>query len=360
MKIVIIANDSNGLYLFRRQLIGELIAKGNQVTALIPFDSDVEKLKALGAVLHETPINRRGTNPFEDFALLKMYKSELERIKPDFVITYTIKPNVYGGIASRQLSISYAANITGLGTAFEGNGLLKKVAVVLNKVALKKAKVVFFENKDNRDTFVRERIVSQKKTYVLHGAGVDLEYFVYQTYPQNKVFHFLFIGRVMKEKGVDELLSAMRRLINEGEACCLDILGHYEENYKEKLESAQKEGWLHYHGNQPDVRPYIATSDCFVLPSYHEGMANTNLECAASGRPIITSNIAGCREAVVDGESGLLCESKNVENLYHAMKKMIAIPVAQRQMMGKAGRKHMEAYFNKKEVVKQTVEVLLG
>jgi len=357
MRIVIIANDSNGLYLFRRHLISALIEDGHEVIALTPFDTDVDNLQALGATLIETPIDRRGTNPYRDYALLKLYKKELKRIKPSLVITYTIKPNVYGGVACRLLKIPYAANVTGLGTAFEGSGMLRKVAIVLNKNALKEAKVIFFENTENRDVFIKAGIVAKEKTCVLHGAGVDLNRFSYQLYPNNQDFHFLFIGRVMKEKGVDELLESMRRLVSEGNYCSLDILGHYEEDYKEKLDEGVKEGWLRYHGNKPDVRPYIAACDCFVLPSYHEGMANTNLECAASGRPIITSNIPGCKEAVVEG-SGLLCEPRNMESLFAAMKSMMDKTREEREQMGQVGRKHMQDVFDKKKVVAETIDHL--
>ena len=357
MKIVIIANNSYGLYLFRRQLISALIEKGHEVIALTPYDIDVDNLKALGATLVETPIDRRGTNPITDYSLMKLYKKELKRINPDLVITYTIKPNVYGGLVCRQMKIPYVANVTGLGTAFESSGVLKKVATILNKTALKRAKVVFFENTKNRDAFVNTGIVAQGKTHVLHGAGVDLNHFSYKQYPNNPEFRFLFIGRVMKEKGVDELLQSMKRLVSEGVQCSLDILGYYEENYKDILDEAVKEGWLRYHGNQPDVRPFIAACDCFVLPSYHEGMANTNLECASSGRPIITSNIPGCKEAIVEG-SGLLCEPKNVESLYKTMKEMIELSKKEREQMGRVGRKHMEDVFDKQKVVADTIKHL--
>lgn len=357
MKIVIIANNSNGLFLFRRQLISAFIIQGHEVLVLTPFDTDVDNLQALGATLIETPIDRRGTNPVRDYSLITLYRKELKKIKPDLVITYTIKPNVYGGIICRQLKIPYAANITGLGTAFERSGVLRKTAIALNTIALKNAKVIFFENEENRDVFVNAGIVCKEKTCVLHGAGVDLDLFSYQSYPDNQDFHFLFIGRIMKEKGIDELLEAMRRLVGEGTQCSLDVLGYYEENYKEKIDSAVKEGWLRYHGVQPDVRLFIAACDCFVLPSYHEGMANTNLECAASGRPIITSNIPGCKEAVVDG-SGLLCEPKNIGSLYESMKKMTEKTKEERELMGKVGRKHMEEMFDKRKVVAETIKHL--
>ena len=356
MRIVIIANNSNGLYLFRRQLISALIEREHEVILLTPFDTDVDNLKNLGASLVETPVDRRGTNPLKDYSLIQLYRKELKRIKPDLIITYTIKPNVYGGIVCRLLHIPYAANITGLGSAFENNGVLQTVVKGLYKTALKKAKVVFFENSFNRDFFAKERIVKRSQTHLLPGAGVDLGFFSYQPYPNNKEFKFLFIGRVMKEKGIDELLDSLMRLVGEGFKCSIDILGSYEEDYRVKLEIAQQEGWLRYHGIKSDVRPFIRDCDCFVLPSYHEGMANTNLECASSGRPLITSNIPGCREAVIDGVSGYLCEPRNVDSLYNVMKRMIEAD--NRAAMGQAGRKHMEDVFDKKRVVDKTIKEL--
>lgn len=361
MKIVIIANDSNGLYLFRRQLIKALIEDGHEVTALTPFGTDIDNLEKIGTQMVDTPLERRSTNPFKDIGLLRRYCKELKRIKPDLVITYTIKPNIYGGIACRCLKVPYAANITGIGAAFEGSGPLRKLVSVLNKIALKDAKVVFFENAGNREVFVEERILEKNRTHLLRGAGVDLDYFSYLPYPNNQTFRFLFIGRIMKEKGVDELLEAMEKLVAEGEPCFLDILGHYEEEgrkyYSHKFKEYEKAGWLKYHGNQPDVRPFIETCDCFVLPSYHEGMSNVNLECASSGRPIITSNIPGCKEAVVAG-SGLLCEAKNTDSLYGAMKQMMMKSRQERTQMGIKGRHHMEEQFDKKKVVADTINSL--
>ena len=164
------------------------------------------------------------------------------------------------------------------------------------------------------------------------------------------------MGRVMKEKGVDELFSAMKNLIADDKKCSLDVLGSFEEKYEDQIKQYEKAGWLRFHGYQTDVRPFIADSHCFVLPSYHEGMANTNLESAATGRPVITTNISGCKEAVVDGESGFLCEVRNADDLYKKMKQFIALSQDKREQMGKAGRKHMEDVFDKKKVVEETVK----
>ena len=272
-KIVILANNSGGLYDFRGMLMSELISRGDTVIALTPLDDRVDELKVLGTELIETPINRRGINPKEDIKLFRKYKNLLKDLKPDLVITYTIKPNVYGGFACRLLKIPYAANITGLGTAFQGKGMLRKLVTLMYKVGLKKAKTVFFENAENRQTFIDEKIVKEEQTCLLNGAGVNLEHFEVAEYPkEDGTTRFLFIGRAMKEKGIDELFEAMSLLRAEGIDCTLDVVGGYEEDYSERIKQYENDGWLTYHGIQEDVRPFIAAAHCFVLPSWHEGI----------------------------------------------------------------------------------------
>lgn len=359
-RVIIIGNNSGGLYDFRHELIEELVEKGCEVTALTPFDTKVDELRALNIKLIETKLSRRGLNPITDFKLYCTYKRLIKHEKPDLVISYTIKPNVYGGFACRMLKIPYAVNITGLGTAFESGGLLKKIVSLMYKVSCKRAKVVFFENEANLQMFVNERIVNEAQTHRLLGAGVNLERYQVSEYPQGEKIKFLFIGRIMAEKGINELFVAMQKLLADGVSCELDVLGGYEENYKDEIDKYEKAGWLHYHGYQTDVCPFINDSHCFVLPSWHEGMANTNLECAASGRPVITCNIPGCNEAVVEGISGLLCERKNADDLARVMKEFSELPYEERRMMGLAGRKHMEDVFDKKKVVEETINYLMA
>lgn len=358
MKIMILANNDVGLYQFRKELIEEL-RKENEVIISLPYGDFIEPLKKMGCKFIDTPVDRRGINPFTDLNLFRNYRELLKNEKPALVITYTIKPNVYGGFACRLAKIPYAVNITGLGTAFENGGLLKKIVTVMNKAACKKAKVVFFENEGDRQIFIREKIVKEEQAHRLNGAGVNIEKYQVVDYPQGNKFKFLFMGRVMAEKGIDELFEAMRKIISDGISCELDVLGGYEENYKDKIEKYESEGWLHYHGYQKDVRPFIEACHCFVLPSWHEGMANTNLESAATGRPIITSNIHGCKEAVVDGKTGFLANRKDAEDLYKVMKKMTQLSYEERQVMGLAGREHMEKVFDKKKVVGETISCLL-
>ena len=358
MKIALIANSSSGLYNFRKDLILRMESDDNEVIGITPLEKRVEQLQGLGIRLIETKIDRRGLNPFHDLSLFLQYLRILKKEKPDQVVTYTIKPNIYGGIACRLRGIPYAANITGLGTAFENKGMLRRIATILNKVALKRAKCVFFENSESLNLFVEERIIRKDQAVLLNGAGVNLDHFSYKPYPEDDSIHFLFMGRVMKEKGVDELFSAMRQLRSEGHNCLLDLLGSFEEKYDSQIKQYEKEGWLNYYGYQSDVRPFIANAHCFVLPSYHEGMANTNLESAATGRPVITSNIPGCKEAVVDEWSGFLCKVKDADDLYDKMRKFLSMTHSEREQMGKAGRKHMENAFDKEKVVDMTVNHL--
>lgn len=358
MRVLILANNDIGLFKFRRELIEELLDRKHEVFISLPDGDFVRHFEEKGCTFLDTPIDRRGINPKKDFELLNRYRRMMEDVNPDLVITYTIKPNTYGGIAARLAKKQYAVNITGLGTAFENAGMIRTIVVNLYKIALRKAKVVFFENCSNMNELLAFNVCNQEKAVVLNGAGVNTETYDYQPYPQNEKVLFLFVGRVMKEKGIDELFEAMKRLISEGKKCFLDVVGPFEEDYNDKLQQYESQGWLKYHGYQEDVRPFIKDCDCFVLPSYHEGMANTNLECASSGRPVITSNIHGCKESVIEGVSGLLCETKNVESLYVAMKQMTEMPVEERCAMGLAGRKHMVDVFEKKKVVEETIQHL--
>lgn len=358
MKILILANNDVGLYQFRRELIENLLAK-HKVLISLPDGAMVKPLSDIGCEFIPTPVDRRGINPIKDFSLLIKYYKIIKKEKPGMVITYTIKPNIYGGIICRLLKTAHAGNITGLGTAFQNDGVLKKIVTAMYKPALKKSKVVFFENSENMQTLLNEKIVKKPQCCLLNGAGVNLEHFAYASYPEeSEPVKFLFIGRVMKEKGVDELFYAVRKLFNEGVSCELHMLGQFEENYSEIIAGYESEGWLKYHGYREDVRAFIEKSHCFVLPSYHEGMANTNLECAAMGRPVITSNIHGCLEAVIDNESGFLVEPQNAESVYCALKRFAELSNEERIEMGKSARRHMEKVFDKNKVVEETVKTL--
>lgn len=355
--LLILTNNSDGLYGFRHELIEEL-TKSYNVVAATPNDGYFDELEKLGCRIIETPVDRRGLNPFADIKLFLKYLRIIRKLKPDKVITYTIKPNIYGGLACRINRISYAANITGLGTAFQKKDVLRKLIVRMYKVALKKASVVFFENCGNKETLIGGRIVTEEQCCILNGAGVNTEHYYRADMPTEGTTEFLYIGRIMREKGVNELFRAMQKLKEEGIDCELRMLGDYEENYSELIEQFAREGWLKYDGYQLDVRPFIEKCHCFVLPSWHEGMANTLLECGAMGRPLITSNIHGCMEAVDEGKTGYLHEAKNADSLYEAMKKFALLPYDKKVEMGRASREYICAHFDKKQVVEATVQRL--
>lgn len=356
MKIVIVTNHSYMLYQFRRELIGELL-KNHEVVLSMPFVGREEEFAAMGARCIETAVDRRGINPKTDWKLFQTYQRMMKEEKPDLVITYSIKPNIYAGFVCRQLRIPYYANVQGLGTAFE-KAYLAPIVTCMYKAAFAGVKGVFFENTANADEFVKRGIMKREKQIVLPGAGINLSYYEMQDYPAEAPVHFLYLGRIMKEKGMDELFSAVKRLREEGADFFLDCVGFFEDEYKEQVEELEAQGILRFHGFQEDPRPFYQAAHCVVLPSYHEGMSNVLLEAAATGRAVITSNIPGCKEAVAHGETGVLCKVKDADSLYRAMKRFLEVSAGKRQAMGKAGRAKIEAEFAKEKVVAMTLEGL--
>ena len=358
-RILVLANNDVGLYRFRKDLLAALLGAGHEVYISLPDGGFISELVQLGCRFLDTPIDRRGMNPLHDSKLFHQYRAILKEVKPDLVLTYTIKPNIYGGLACRMVHIPYAVNITGLGSAIENGGWLKKFVLALYKPALKGARVVFFENAGNRDTLAATGVVPQGRDVVLSGAGVNLEDYPYQSYPQEGAVRFLFVGRVMHEKGVDELFAAAKRMKQEyGDGVEFHIVGSFEEGYKPLMDELEKAGVVKYHGYQSDMKRFYAMASCVVLPSYHEGMSNVLLEAAASGRPLITSDIPGCREAVEDGNSGYLCPAKDANALYGAMQRVMKLSVEQRSEMGCRGRERMEQRFSKTAVVTETIKHL--
>ena len=353
MKYLVLTNHSYMLWRFRKDLL-EKLAEDNEVVIGMPYVGHEDDFAAEGFRCISIDIDRRNINPIDDLKLLNTYRKLLKMERPDKVITYSIKPNIYAGMCCRWMGIPYFANVQGLGTAFQRKRLAEFVTV-LYRIAFKKVRTVFFENNGNAQDFIKRRIISPERIKVLPGAGINLEEFEYIDYPQNDVFRFLFLGRVMKEKGIDELFAACEQLHDEGEKFQLDIVGFFEDEYKGKVEELEKKGIVKFFGFQTDPKPYYATSDCVVLPSYHEGMSNVILEGAAIGRPVITSNIPGCNEGVDNEKSGLLCEKQDVRSLKAAMKKILSMNREDRRQMGLNGRKKMENEFEKKIVVRETI-----
>lgn len=355
-KIMIITNHSYMLYQFRKELITELM-KEDEVVLSMPFVGHENDFREMKLKCIETNVDRRGINPGTDFKLFRSYLRMLKEEKPDLVVTYSIKPNIYAGYACGKLKIPFCANVQGLGTAFEKKGLAQLVTAMY-KIALRKVKTVFFENEANAEEFTKRKIVSKSKIKVLHGAGVNLDTYTYCPYPDNECVHFLYLGRIMKEKGMDELFGAVRRLKEENYKFVLDLVGFFEDEYKEQVKKLEADKIAKFHGFQENPRPYYAKADCVVLPSYHEGMSNVLLEAAASGRALITTNIPGCREAVENGKSGMLCKVKSTESLYKAMKRFLELSGKKREAIGKAGREKMVREFDKRKIVDETVRAL--
>lgn len=356
MKVLVLANFGMGLYNFRKELLEELIKQNYEVYISLPNDKYVPLLEELGCKFIDTTMNRRGTNPFLDLLLLFKYIRILKKIKPDLVLTYTIKPNVYGGIACQFLKIPYIANITGLGTAVENKGLLQKITLMLYKIGLYRANCVFFQNKTNRKFFINNNII-KTKTRLIPGSGVNLEQHRFEKYPkENHKIRFLFVGRIMKAKGIDELFQAARLVKKNYPYVKFEIVGGSEEDYEKEIDSLVEEDIIKYHGQQNDVHSFIKNSHATILPSYHEGMANVLLESASSGRPVLASNIPGCIETFDEGKTGFGFEAKNVNSLVSAIVKFINLPHEKKESMGVLAREKMENEFDRNIVINAYLE----
>lgn len=359
-RILILANHYNTLRIFRRELIKKIVELGHEVIISIPAceQDEIDTLESYGSSVVITEMERRGMNPLKDISLLSRYKRLIKEVNPDKVITYTIKPNIYGSIACKSAKIPHYVNVTGLGSAFMADGgLMRKLVSTMYKFSLNKAEKIFFENVGNRDTLVDEKIVRREQTVVMAGAGVNVDEFAFCDYPEDDgAVHFLNVGRIMKEKGIDELFYAAKKIKSEYPNTTFDFIGWYEDNYKETVEQLQNEGIISFHGFQSDVTPFIRNASCIVHPSYHEGMSNTLLESCSMGRPIITSNIHGCLEAVDDGKNGFLCNVKDREDLYIKLKKFIELPYHKKRQMGVYARDFVAENFNKTDVVNKTIE----
>lgn len=356
MKILVLANFGMGLYNFRKELLEELIKQNHEVFVSLPNDEYVPNLEILGCKFINTPINRRGTNPLTDFKLLMNYKRIIKVVKPDVVLTYTIKPNVYGGLACRLTNVPSIANITGLGTAVENGGLLQKITLILYKISLSKAKCVFFQNRENEEFLTNRNIVTGKHK-ILPGSGVNLNHYTLLDYPSDGSINFLFISRVMKEKGIEQYLDAATFIKVKYPNTEFHIVGFCEEEYEDKLKDMQEKGIIKYHGKQSDVRKFHEISHCTIHPTFYpEGMSNVLLESAACGRPIITTNRSGCREIVDEGVNGFTVEPRKSRTLIEKIEKFINLDYGAKKQMGLAGRKKVNNEFDRKIVVNSYIK----
>ena len=354
-KILVLANSSKGVYGFRNEFILKMLEE-YEVYVSVPDDVCTKELEEEGCNILQTPINRRGMNPVEDFKLLLCYRKLLKEIKPDVVLTYTIKPNIYGGFACRIGGVPYMATITGLGSAMEGDGVLQKLTTFLYKVSMKKADCIFFQNDMNMQIFQKRNIKGKKQKRV-SGSGVDLDRFPYMDMPDGDVIRFVFVSRIMKEKGIEQYLEAAKQIRDKYSNTEFWILGNCDEEYKEQLAKLHEEKKVSYFGMQKDVPKYLKDVHCLVHPSFYpEGMSNVCLEAAACGRAIITTKRTGCRETVDDGISGYLVEEKNASQLEEAMECFLRLTKEECIQMGRRGRQKVESEFDRKKVTQSYME----
>ena len=347
---MIFANNDVGLYKFRKELI-EVLLEEYEVHIALPYGSFVDELVQMGCFFHAVEFQRRGTNPVSDLALLKKYRMLLREISPNAVLTYTIKPNIYGGIACALMNIPYIANITGLGTAVENPGILQMITTNLYKLSLKKAAMVFFQNENNL-LFMTNRKIVRSNYDLLPGSGVNLEQYKPMQYPDGDAIDFIFVARVMKEKGIDQYLEAAEYIINKYPNTRFHICGACDEDYEQVLQEKSRSGVIIYHGIVKDMRPIYEMSCCTIHPTFYpEGMSNVLLESCASARPIITTNRPGCREIIDDGINGFMCRQQDSKDLVDKIERFLALSPAERKQMGLLGRQKVEREFDRSIVI---------
>lgn len=351
-KIMLIANDTTYVYNLRYEIITALLAVGYEVSVVCEKQLNADKIANSGAQLITLPIQRHSKNPFTDFKMMQMFERVIKRVQPEVVLTYNIKPNIYAGFVCKRLKIPYITNITGLGTAVEYPGLMQKLTTMLYRVALRDASCVFFQNKANMH-FFEERHIAGRQARLLPGSGVNLKKFSLMDYPDMDVIHFIFVARILKEKGIDQYLEAAKIIRSKYKNTCFHVIGGCDdEQYRAILEREEKAGNIVYHGLQRDMLEFQKMSSCVVLPSYYpEGMNNTLLESAACGRPIITTARSGCGEIVEDGVTGFLVRPQDVQSLVSKLEAFIALPWQQRRQMGLAGRAKVEREYDRMIVV---------
>lgn len=363
MRILILANNDIGLYKFRKELLQELIypesyiegrkSKSCEVFISLPEGTYVAELQKIGCRFINTPVDRRGMNPIRDLKLLNQYRKILNRIEPDVVLTYTIKPNIYGGLICRFARVPYILNITGLGTSIENNNFMSKIIIGMYKFGIHKADTVFFQNDVNKHFFEKKGLVIDQGV-LIPGSGVNLNEHCFEEYPEeNGETRFLFIGRIMRDKGIGEYLNCAEKIKKEYPNTVFSIIGRYEEDeYKIIIDKLEQQGVIKYYGQQDDVHSFIKQHHALVLPSYHEGLSNVLLEGSASGRPVLASNIPGCKETFDNKITGLGFSPHNSNALIAAVKTFLQMPYEKKKNMGLNARRKIEKEFDKKIVVK--------
>lgn len=358
-KILLSSNGAWNLVNFRKPVIQALVAAGYTVIAAAPADGHEGKLEAMGASFRPLRMRGAGTSPLEDGRLLLDYIRLLRAERPAMFLGFTAKPNIYGSLAARLCGVPVVATISGLGSAFLRGGLLGGLLLFLYRLALGRARAVFFQNRDDRELFIARRIVGPCRARLVAGSGIDLGRFAPADPPRRAAgdgaFRFLLIARMLLDKGIGEYVEAARIVRRDHPDCRFQLLGGPGDDNPSAVPQADLARWtaesiVEQLGVSDDVRPHIAAADCVVLPSYREGLPRSLLEGAAMARPLIASDVPGCRDVVDDGVNGLLCAVRSPQSLAAAMLRMLAMSAAERSAMGAAGRRKVEAGFDQRLV----------
>lgn len=363
MRIAITINTSWNIYNFRLGLIRAFMNEGHEVITIAPYDGYSNKLKEEGCDYMPIAMDNTGSNPFKDFALLRQLKKVYRQANPDIILHYTVKPNIYGTLAASSLNIPVINNVSGLGTVFLSKSVASFAAKKLYKKAFKKAQLVFFQNPDDRKAFLSEVDLPNLNSKLLPGSGINLNLFQPSPVPNQEQRIFLMISRVIIDKGVLEFIEASKLVHQKYPHTTFRLLGKLDPDHvrgipRQTISDAVNNGLLEYLDEADDVRPFIQTAHCVVLPSYREGTPRTLLEAAALGRPIVTTDVPGCREVVENDENGFLCKVKSSSDL---SKKMITICEKSNndlQIMGDKSRMLAEKKFDEQIVVNQYLKHL--
>ncbi len=368
-KIAIIENHELGIYSFRQDLV-KAIAEKYDVTVLTEVDNSF-KAGDLEQIVHFIDVGKAVLNPTTALKYHNRLKKALLKVKPDLCLTFTIRPAIYGNLVTSKLKIPTISTITGTGPLFDSRSISYTIARQLYKRVLRKTKFVFFPNYDDLNGFVERGYIKKQQARRVPGSGVNYEQFAPRasTRGQDGKFIFLYISRLIKDKGVMEFVEAASLVKDKYPEAEFHVIGPLWTGNKKSLTITAKElndwiekKWIIYHNKQIDVRPFMADADCVVMPSYREGMSNVLLEAASMARPLIATDVTGCRDIVQDGVNGFLCKVKNGTDLAEKMKKMMALSLSEREEMGRRGREKMIREFDKKIVIRlylQAIEEVL-
>lgn len=357
MHIILTANAAWNILNFRRPIVKRLLENGHQVTVLAPRDDAVKSLEAMGCRFVALQMDVKGLSPLKDFKLILELRRILKKEMPDAILSYTIKNNIFGAIASRRLNIPFIPNVTGLGTAFLSGSFLQSIAQTLYKYAFSRLDTVFFQNVDDRNLFIERKLLSKQQTQLLPGSGIDVGRFSVADLPnKSNLPVFLLIARLIKDKGIFEFVEAAQIVHKTVPKARFQILGAIGSKNRGAIDLAvvkswQRDGFIEYLGETSDVRPFIAKADCVVLPSYREGAPRTLIEACAMARPIVTTDVPGCRSVVDDERTGYLCDVRSGKNLAAACLKIAAQTPEERTAMGQAGRLKIETEFNQNIII---------